>query len=153
MMGDWMGSNYGSSGKRYDIQFRIDPNGRYLWAVRCENDQERSETGRWTTEQNDAVLKLQPDSVADRPRLWRVLTVSTCEDANTLLVLREVAFESRNLPILFYRVHLLEKPDALQPLSDRDRDLFLDLLDNPPEPNAAFRKAAEAYRERHGEVE
>lgn len=40
--------------------------------------------------------------------------------------------------------------DALQPLSDRDRDLFLDLLENPPEPNAAFRKSAEAYKKRHG---
>jgi hypothetical protein len=40
--------------------------------------------------------------------------------------------------------------DALQPLSDRDRDLFLDLLENPPEPTPAFRKAAEAYKKRHG---
>lgn len=40
--------------------------------------------------------------------------------------------------------------DALQPLSDRDRDLFLGLLDNPPEPTAAFHKAANAYKKRHG---
>jgi hypothetical protein len=40
--------------------------------------------------------------------------------------------------------------DELQPLSDRDRDLFLNLLDNPPEPNDAFLKAAAAYRKRHG---
>lgn len=31
-------------------------------------------------------------------------------------------------------------------LSDRDRDLFLKLLDDPPEPNAALRKAAKSYR-------
>ncbi len=43
--------------------------------------------------------------------------------------------------------------EPLQPLSDRDRDLFLDLIENPPEPNAAFRKAAEAYRKRRGGVE
>jgi hypothetical protein len=28
----------------------------------------------------------------------------------------------------------------LQPLSDRDRDLLLAALDNPPEPNEALRK-------------
>ncbi|HEU0055453.1 MAG TPA: DUF1778 domain-containing protein [Longimicrobium sp.] len=33
-------------------------------------------------------------------------------------------------------------------LSDRDRDLFLDLLDNPPPPNEALRRAAASYRER-----
>jgi len=32
-------------------------------------------------------------------------------------------------------------------LSDRDRDLFLALLDNPPEPNDALRRAAARYRE------
>ncbi len=40
--------------------------------------------------------------------------------------------------------------DELQPLSNRDRDMFLDLIENPPEPNDAFRKAAEAYQHRHG---
>ena len=33
-------------------------------------------------------------------------------------------------------------------LSDRDRDIFLSLLDDPPPANAALRKAADAYRER-----
>jgi hypothetical protein len=28
----------------------------------------------------------------------------------------------------------------VQPLNDADRDLFLSVLDNPPEPNAALRK-------------
>jgi hypothetical protein len=40
--------------------------------------------------------------------------------------------------------------DQLKPLSDRDRDLFLSLLDNPPEPTPAFLKAAKRYRKRHG---
>jgi hypothetical protein len=38
----------------------------------------------------------------------------------------------------------------LTPLSDRDRDLFLIALDNPPKPNAAFRAAAKRYNKRHG---
>jgi hypothetical protein len=40
--------------------------------------------------------------------------------------------------------------DQLKPLSDRDRDLFLQLIENPPEPTPAFLNAAELYRERHG---
>lgn len=32
-------------------------------------------------------------------------------------------------------------------LSDRDRDLFLQMIDNPPEPNKALRQAAERYNE------
>ncbi len=36
------------------------------------------------------------------------------------------------------------------PLSDRDRDRFLDLLDNPPRPSAALRRAAARHSKRHG---
>lgn len=32
--------------------------------------------------------------------------------------------------------------EAAGPLSDRDRDLFLSLLDRPPEPSEALRRAA-----------
>lgn len=34
-------------------------------------------------------------------------------------------------------------------LSNRDRDLFLALLANPPAPNAALRRAARKYQQRH----
>jgi uncharacterized protein (DUF1778 family) len=40
--------------------------------------------------------------------------------------------------------------DHLKPLSDRDRDLFLSLLDNPPEPVPALQKALKLHRKRHG---
>lgn len=33
-------------------------------------------------------------------------------------------------------------------LSERDRDAFLELLDNPPEPNEALREAVKNYRRR-----
>ena len=39
--------------------------------------------------------------------------------------------------------------EGLRPLSDRDRDAFLALLDNPPKPTAAFRQAAAKYKRRH----
>lgn len=35
-------------------------------------------------------------------------------------------------------------------LSDRDRDLFLKLLDSPPKPNKALRSAAATYRKQTG---
>lgn len=40
--------------------------------------------------------------------------------------------------------------DQLKPLSDRDRDLFLSLLDNPPEPTPALQKALKLHKKRHG---
>lgn len=40
--------------------------------------------------------------------------------------------------------------DQLKPLSDRDRDLFLSLLDNPPDPTPALRKALRLHKKRHG---
>lgn len=40
--------------------------------------------------------------------------------------------------------------DSLKPLSNRDRDFFLNLLDNPPEPTPSFLAAAARYKKRHG---
>jgi hypothetical protein len=40
--------------------------------------------------------------------------------------------------------------DSVRPLSDRDRDIFLSTLDNPPRANKAFRRAAARYKRRHG---
>lgn len=36
------------------------------------------------------------------------------------------------------------------PLDDRDRDRFLDLLEDAPPPNEALKAAFEGYRRRHG---
>jgi hypothetical protein len=38
----------------------------------------------------------------------------------------------------------------VSPLSDRDRDRFLELLDNPPKANPALRRAAAKAAKRHG---
>ena len=40
--------------------------------------------------------------------------------------------------------------ETAAPLSDRDRDRFLDLLDHAPAPNAALKRAAERRADRHG---
>jgi uncharacterized protein (DUF1778 family) len=33
-------------------------------------------------------------------------------------------------------------------LSDRDRDIFLTMIENPPKPNEALRRAAQTYKKR-----
>ena len=40
--------------------------------------------------------------------------------------------------------------ETASPLSDRDRDRFLDLLDNPPEANAALKRAMHKHAKLHG---
>jgi hypothetical protein len=108
VIGDWMGSLYGANGRRWDYHLFLDHGNRYERAVRCEPDIDRGDTGRWSYDEADRVLQLEPDTpdnsypMGDR---WSVLSVATCEDSNVLLVLRELLFASRNLPILFYRVH------------------------------------------------
>lgn len=41
--------------------------------------------------------------------------------------------------------------ESAAPLSDRDRDRFLEMLDNPPKANAALKKAARMLK-RHGKL-
>ena len=40
--------------------------------------------------------------------------------------------------------------ETASPLTDRDRDRFLDLLDNPPTANAALKRAIEKHAKPHG---
>lgn len=39
--------------------------------------------------------------------------------------------------------------ESIMPLSDRDRDRFLALLDDPPAPTDALRRAVRRYKQRH----
>jgi hypothetical protein len=48
-------------------------------------------------------------------------------------------------------VHFAEECRPL--LSDRDRDLFLKMLEHPPEPNKALKKAAAKHKARHGRIQ
>ncbi|MBX7104591.1 MAG: hypothetical protein K1X57_10955 [Gemmataceae bacterium] len=108
MVGDWMGSQYDVGGRRYDYRLFLDHDGRYEWTVRREPGYEEKVTGRWFHEEAEGVLRLESDTPDDTGRMlssWWVLSVRTCEDSNCILVLRRVALASRNLPVLFYRVH------------------------------------------------
>ena len=106
MVGDWMASHYGSTGTRLDFHLFLDNNGRYERAVRTPPDFERCDVGQWYYDDAEKVLRLDSDSTdAGMSDRWRVLSVTTCEDSNVLLTLREIILAGRNLPILFYRVH------------------------------------------------
>jgi hypothetical protein len=103
-----MGSLYDVGGRRLDYHLFLDHDGRYERIVRREPDFERKDAGRWEYQEAQEVLRLKsdtPDECGQTSTRWRVLSVHTCEDSNVLLVLREVVLASRNLPILFYRVH------------------------------------------------
>ena len=41
----------------------------------------------------------------------------------------------------------MDKNTEIKPLSDRDRDSFLDALENPPEPNEKLKQAAKRHKE------
>lgn len=105
-LGDWAASAYTVGGRRIDYRVALNPDGTYEWAVRQGPDPDRAERGRWHHAEGDATLRLEPGTAEAIRSAWSVLSVTTCEDSNCLMVLRWVGLGSRNLPILFYRVHL-----------------------------------------------
>jgi hypothetical protein len=107
--GDWMASAYSTGGNRYDYHLFLNIDGTYERIVRGEPGLEQVTRGRWYHKEGDETLRLESASPDEDGRIasdWWVLSVKTCEDSNCLMVLRWVALASRNLPILFYRVHL-----------------------------------------------
>jgi hypothetical protein len=108
MIGDWMGSEYDIEGRRFDHHLFQDHDGHFEWSVRGEPDYERRDEGRWEYHEAVNLLELQSKMAAEPSpmcRGWRVLSVTTCEGSNVLLILRRAILASRNLPIIFYRVH------------------------------------------------
>jgi hypothetical protein len=107
-VGDWAASAYTTGGKRYDYRLFLKPDGTYERTFRQDN-RERVDRGHWYHKEEDATLRLESETPDDQDRisnLWWVLSVETCEDSNCLMVLRSSGLASRNLPILFYRIHL-----------------------------------------------
>jgi len=82
--------------------------GHYERIVRREPDYDRRDIGRWFHDESQEVLRMESETLDDNVGMyssWCVLSVRTCEDSNCILVLRWLALASRNLPVLFYRVH------------------------------------------------
>jgi hypothetical protein len=108
VIGDWKGSQYDIAGRRIDYRLFLDHDGRYERTICHEPDSERRDTGRWFHDESEGVLRLESDTPDDADRMsscWWVLSVRTCENSNCILVLRWATLASRNLPVLFYRVH------------------------------------------------
>lgn len=107
-VGDWMGSAYDFKGRRVDYHLFLDDDLSFERVVRWEPDGESRDAGTWEYDAEDRLLALHsrtPSADSSRYDEWWVLSVNTCEASNVLLVLREAILASRNLPILFYRVH------------------------------------------------
>jgi hypothetical protein len=109
-IGDWMASAYTIGGRRVDLKLSLNAGGTFeRWAWWQEPKRERIDRGRWHHEDGEDVMRLESDTPDDHDRissLWWVLEIKGLEGANTIMVLRWCALASRNLPILFYRVHL-----------------------------------------------
>jgi hypothetical protein len=108
-VGDWMASAYSIRGKRIDYKLSLHPGGTFERHTRSELEGERTDQGRWHHEEGGDVMRLESDTPDEFDRissLYWVLEIKGLEEANTIMVLRWCALASRNLPILFYRVHL-----------------------------------------------
>lgn len=109
-----MGSGYDFVGRRWDYRLFLDLDSRYERTICGEGDAtcpsySSNDAGRWAYDEEEHLLHLESASpTEDEPCSsgdWEVLAVHTCEGSNVLLVLRKAILASRNLPILFYRVH------------------------------------------------
>jgi hypothetical protein len=104
--GHWAASNYSAAGGRADHNLFISPDGSFTWSTRSVDGLEHRSAGSWTHGPDEDVLRLRStDGDGDKVVSWSIHYISDLENANTNLVLRWLALASRNLPIVFYRVH------------------------------------------------
>jgi hypothetical protein len=110
--GNWAASNYTSRGDRTDHRLFLSPDGSWVWTRRDAGGKERRSTGTWTHDAAQDVLQFSHKSGPDEgcTESWSIHFVSACEDANTILVLRFIALASRNLPVVFQRIHPPDDP-------------------------------------------
>jgi hypothetical protein len=110
-VGDWMASTYRPDGIRTDHVLSLRPDGGFVWRSRRDGPGEDCSRGAWRHDRRERALYFTPSEPGpgygpDRPQLWRVMEIAGLEGTNTIMVLRWVALAARNLPVLFYRVHV-----------------------------------------------
>jgi hypothetical protein len=76
------------------------------------------------------------------PKSFANVTVLIEQVSDTELRIRKVEVPSED--------EVRFREESALAVSDRDRDLFLSLLDNPPAPNEALKKAAARHKRRRG---
>jgi hypothetical protein len=111
LVGNWMASSYLPDGVRIDHVLTLQPDGGFVWRTRREGQDENASRGTWHHDHGEELLYFTPSEAGpiygpNRPQLWRVLQIVGLVGANSFMVLRWVAVASRNLPVLFFRVHL-----------------------------------------------
>jgi len=102
--GNWIGPLFGPHGVRLEWKLSLSTDGTYVRTIAEGSDDPRADAGLWLWDVDSNVITLQ--ATDGETSSWSVLDVTSCERANTLLVLRRIAVASRNLPIILYRVHL-----------------------------------------------
>ena len=107
-VGDWMASAYRRNGVRTDYRLSLNPDGSFERTVR-EPDYECTDRGSWIPEHAGQALRLKSadPQAPDADSSWHVL-----EFTGTTLLVQLLALASRNLPVLFYRVHLSHPNDT-----------------------------------------
>jgi len=109
-IGYWMATIYSGTGRREDHRLFLKEDGTFKRWTRQEPFEGRFDRGQWEhrKEAGDESILLKSETPNDLERArnaYHVLTVNTCESSNCLMVLRWAGLGSRNLPILYYRVH------------------------------------------------
>ena len=109
-VGDWVASTYDSHGRRSDVRLFLNPDGTYQQTTGRQEGHVREDHGRWHHDDGESALRLapattRPDELVGATN-WEILSVTTCGDSNCLMVLRRIALASRNLPVVYYRIHL-----------------------------------------------
>lgn len=72
--------------------------------------------------------------------------------ANATVILEQVSDTEVRIrkAVVIPEDEVVFREEIVTPLSDRDRDRFLAILDDPSPPNKALRDAIKRYKQRHG---
>ena len=123
-VGDWRASYYTPAGNRWDIEASLRLDKTYDWQLKPSEPQHKTQThsGQWSFDPSESVLEFTPHKMSADDILfyerWTVHELQGFEPANTYIVARPLILGSRNLPIIFYRVHIAPTPRE-QPLFPR----------------------------------
>jgi hypothetical protein len=105
LRGYWAASAYSTGGVRYDYVLSLQDNGEFSESITSERSPPSLITGSWRHEPGDVLsFSFQQDG-DQKTKRWSILYVTGCETSNCILVLRELILASRNLPLMFARIH------------------------------------------------
>jgi hypothetical protein len=93
-----MGSLYTGEGDQTDFELELESTGLFI-----ERTGDQTVKGTWSESAGNLYLRPEDPNVPSMD--YRILRIETLEWAENFMVLRWAGIASRNLPILFYRVH------------------------------------------------